>query len=53
MRLGDAAVRDSSDLYRALDMARVGQEVTLTVRRGNAKVEVSVTLGEKVTKFDA
>jgi hypothetical protein len=25
----------------------------LTVRRGNAKVEVSVTLGEKVTKFDA
>jgi hypothetical protein len=27
--------------------------VTLTVRRGNAKVEVSVTLGEKVTKFDA
>ena len=53
VRFNDEDVKNSSDLYRALDMARVGQEVTLTVRRGNAKVEVSVTLGEKVTKFDA
>ena len=53
VRFNDEDVKNSSDLYRALDMARVGQEVTLTVRRGNAKVEVNVTLGEKVTKFDA
>ena len=52
-RFNDEEVKNSSDLYRALDMAQVGQDVKLTVRRGGALVTVDVTLGEKVTKFDA
>ena len=52
-RFNDEEVKNSSDLYRALDMAQVGQDVKLTVRRGGALVTVDVKLGEKVTKFDA
>ena len=53
VRFNDEEVKNSSDLYRALDMAQVGQDVKLTVRRGGAVVTVDVKLGEKVTKFDA
>jgi S1-C subfamily serine protease len=48
----DAAVKDASDLFRALDARRAGETVTLKVRRnGVGVVDVKVTLGEKVTKF--
>ena len=53
VRFNETEVKNSSDLYRALDMAQVGQDVKLTVRRGGAVVTVDVKLGEKVTKFDA
>ena len=46
-------VRNSADLYRALDECRAGEEVTVKVRRGRGGAEESLrmTLGEKVTKF--
>ena len=47
-------VKNSSDLYRILDDLKVGDEVNITVQRGGrGKVTVKVTLGEKVTRFDA
>ena len=47
-------VKNSSDLYRILDDLKVGDEVNITVQRGGrVKVNVKVTLGEKVTRFDA
>ena len=47
-------VKNSSDLYRILDDLKVGDEVNITVQRGGrGKVNVKVTLGEKVTRFDA
>lgn len=48
------AVKNSADLYKILDELKVGDEVNLTVQRGSrGKVNVKVTLGEKVTRFDA
>jgi S1-C subfamily serine protease len=52
-----APVSDGSDLYRALDGAAAGQRVRLALRRGEGSeggardVEVTVTLGERVTQF--
>ena len=47
-------VKNSSDLYRILDDLQVGDEVNITVQRlGRGKIDVKVTLGEKVTRFDA
>ena len=53
VRLGDAAVRDSSDLYRALDELRGGDAVQVRVRRGaeGKEVTLNMVLGEKVTRF--
>ena len=53
VRLGDAAVRDSSDLYRALDERRGGDAVQVRVRRGaeGREVTLNMVLGEKVTRF--
>ena len=53
VRLGDAAVRDSSDLYRALDELRGGDAVPVRVRRGadGREVTLNMVLGEKVTRF--
>jgi S1-C subfamily serine protease len=48
------AVKNSSDLYKILDDLQVGDEVEMTVQRGGQeRVTVKVTLGEKVTRFDA
>jgi S1-C subfamily serine protease len=53
VRLGDTAVRDSSDLYRALDELRGGDAVQVRVRRGaeGREVTLNMVLGEKVTRF--
>lgn len=53
VRIGDAAVRDSSDLYRALDELRGGDAVQVRVRRGaeGREVTLDMVLGEKVTRF--
>ena len=46
-------VRDSSDLYRALDELRGGDAVQVRVRRGaeGREVTLNMVLGEKVTRF--
>ena len=53
VRLGDTAVRDSSDLYRALDELRGGDAVKVRVRRGaeGKEVTLNMVLGGKVTRF--
>jgi len=53
--VGDVAVNDSSDLYRALDEMRGGDAVRIRVRRGENGTEVTLkmVLGEKVTRFGA
>lgn len=43
--IDDAPVRDSADLYRALDRHEVGDQITLRVRRpGAGETDVTVTL---------
>ena len=50
--MNDAPVRNSSDLYRALDELQAGDELRVRVRRGrDAEVTLNMRLGEKVTKF--
>ena len=53
VRLGDAPVRDSSDLYRALDELRGGDDVQVRVRRGaeGREITLDMVMGEKVTRF--
>jgi S1-C subfamily serine protease len=51
--LGETAVNDSSDLYKALDAMRGGDAVQVTVRRGaeGREVTLKMVLGEKITRF--
>ena len=50
--VNDAPVRNSSDLYRALDELKAGDELRVRVRRGrDAEVTLEMRLGEKVTRF--
>ena len=49
--LDGAPVRDSGDLFRALDGRAAGDNVRLSLRRGDATLSLSLRLGERVTEF--
>ena len=50
--VNDATVRNASDLYRALDELKAGDELRVRVRRGrDAEVTLEMRLGERVTRF--
>jgi S1-C subfamily serine protease len=44
VKFGDVAIQRSSDLYRALDTYKVGQEVDVVVKNGDDERTVKVTL---------
>jgi S1-C subfamily serine protease len=47
----DAPVRDSGDLFRALDGRAAGDDVRLSLRRGDGTLVLPLRLGERVTEF--
>jgi S1-C subfamily serine protease len=48
-RINGARIRNSSDLYRVLDKAEVGQQLDIQVLRGDAEEHLAATLEPNTT----
>ena len=45
-KIGNTSINGATDLINAIQAAKAGDQVSMTIKRNNAEQQVTVTLGE-------